>query len=91
MPHPHWALLAIGGVLATSQVAMAAFVFNPTLSMYHSYRSPPSPFVKVAIPVAKDQRAGHQAECSGAGAADAEDLARHEQRGPGSADPIRSR
>jgi hypothetical protein len=70
-----WTLFVIGGVLATSQVATAAFVFNPTLTMYHSYRSPPHPFVKVAMPVAKEQRTGHQAECSGVEDVDAEDLA----------------
>jgi len=86
-----WTLLLIGSVLATAQVAMAAFVFNPTLVMYHSYRSSSPPFVKVAIPVAQDQRAGHRAECSGARDAEAEDRACHEQRGSGSADPVRLR
>ena len=74
MQHTLWTLFVIGGLLATSQVAAVSFVFNPTLSM-HSYRSRPHPLVKVAIPVAKDQRAGHQVECSGAGDVDAEDLA----------------
>jgi len=70
-----WTLLVIGGVLATSQVATAAFVFNPTLTMYQSYRAPNPPLVKAAIPAVKDQRVSQKAECGGVGDVDAEDLA----------------
>jgi hypothetical protein len=86
-----WTLLLIGGVLATAQVATAAFVFNPTLYMYHSYCSSPPLFVKVALPVAQDQRAGHRAERSGASDAEAEDRACHEQRDSDFANSIRLR
>jgi hypothetical protein len=63
MKQTFWVLSLIGGLLVTSQVATAAFVFNPTLTMPQTYGASDSRLIKVEMPAAKGQRAHHKA-CS---------------------------
>ena len=58
-------VLMLAGVFAIAQGASAAFVFNPTLTMYEADRSSTPPLIKVIAPIAKEQRAHQQVECDG--------------------------
>ena len=63
MKHTLLALLVVGGVVAVSHEAMAAFVFNPTLTMHHrTHHSPPPRVAKAAISNAVKQQTRQQAK-----------------------------